>query len=106
MTMTYVPTPLPPRTGWGVILPATLPPGGAEPYSFDFNLDLPQIVAIFNRPLSPLGDELPATPFSKRAAAFQIRMVCRYHCRSAFLVSARNSIFLRQINNGGLIEIL
>ena len=60
MKLTYIPDPIPPRTAWGAILPATLPVGGTEPYHFNFNLDAQTVEALFNRPLSPLGDLVPA----------------------------------------------
>jgi hypothetical protein len=42
-------------------MPPSLPVGGMEPYTFNFNLDSPTVEALFNRPLSPLGDVVPTS---------------------------------------------
>ena len=61
MTSAIVPTPTPPKSPWGAVLPATLPVGGQEPYDFDVFLDEAAAESVFDRPLSPLGDTLPNT---------------------------------------------
>jgi type VI protein secretion system component Hcp len=64
MTSIYTPTPTPPRTAWGGIMPSMLPVGGGEPYSFDFHIDGAAAEDLLGRPLSPLGDTLPDTLFN------------------------------------------
>ena len=71
MTATYVKNGAPPpnvQTAWGWMLPAELPVGGAEPYAFAFDIDATAAEVLFNRPLSTLGDRMPATLFSSAVA--------------------------------------
>jgi type VI secretion system secreted protein Hcp len=53
--------PAPPKTAWDAILPQMLPAGGVAPYQFHFALDAAVVEGLFDRPLSALGDSLPAT---------------------------------------------
>src|SRR5262249_14295999 len=64
MTATYFPTPIPPRTAWGDIMPTMLPAGGQEPYSFDFHIDTAIAEDLLGRPLSSLGDYMPNTLYN------------------------------------------
>jgi type VI protein secretion system component Hcp len=64
MTANYNPTPTPPRTAWGGIMPSMLPAGGQPPYDFDFYIDALAAEDLLGRPLSPLGDTLPDTLYN------------------------------------------